>query len=772
MRISGLKTQLLIGAGALAIAGQPALAQESDGPSADKSSSNEIIVTAQFREASAQDTAISLEVISADELSKSGVTQVTDLNRVSPGIQVSQGGTALQIFIRGAGDFSTTSYNDVAVAQSFDGVFAARTQWIAGTFFDLERVEILKGPQGTLYGRNSTGGVMNVLPVQPILGETSGYVMGQVQNYDGYLAEGALNLGLGENAGLRVSYQGSWRDGYISDGTDDDKHQSVRVQLKAEPTPDVTLRFGANYQHLGGRGHGQVIYAPFAPNGPGLPGDPIVPEDRWTSINDSLNDLIGQLLGPPGTYPVDTSLVQQDIDAWGINGHFDWDLGPATLTIIPAYQRVVNNSQSFPTLNFVTREAYSGRPSTSDTETLEVRLGNADGPFVWVVGGYYFHEKQDSLNEVRLGFVSDTDFVADLGTKAYAAFGEGTYSLTDDLRFTVGLRYTDETKTVDAYRYARLGSLQCLAPGDGPEGSCELLTAAGTNVQGSYSANRLNYKIGAEFDLTPDNMLYANVATGFKSGGQANADLDPYAPEDVTAFTVGSKNVFADGAVTLNLEGFYYEYKDRQENFASLDRSGAQVSSIFNAGKAVAKGASVELTLKPSDNDTFYFGGEYVDSEYKDFTFRNYRTANPDPRTSCAVTAVPNGTAQIGFWEINCDGFQLPRTPKWSGSARYSHVFDLANGAQVDFAPSMTFSSSRWLSAEFVENARADSYVLFNASLTYNNAADTYSIQAFVRNITDKAVYTGTQQYPFIANYNGLDIAPPRTYGVRFRYNF
>ncbi|MCB2065183.1 MAG: TonB-dependent receptor [Erythrobacter sp.] len=765
-----LRTRLLLSAGAAAALAQPAFAQE-DASAADDGD-NVILVTAQFREASAQDTAISLDVISSDTLTEAGVTQMTDLSRVLPGLQVSQGGTALQIFIRGAGDFSTTSYNDAAVAQSFDGVFSARTQWVAGTFFDLERVEVLKGPQGTLYGRNATGGVMNIIPVQPRLGEMSGYVTTQIQNYDGFMLEGAANFPLGDNAAMRVAYQGAWRDGYISDDSDDDHHQSVRGQLLFEPTPDFTLRVLANYQHLAGTGHGQVIYAETAPNGPGIVPVPILPADRWTSINDSLNDLIGDLLGPPGVYPIDTRLLDQDVTAWGVSAHLDWDLGPATLTIIPAYQRVVNASQSFPTLSFNTVDPYTGDPSTSNGHTLEARLGNSDGPLVWVVGGYFFNEDQHSVNEVALGFVSDTAFDAQLNTRAYAAFGEATYSVTDAFRLTAGLRYTDETKTVDAHRYAALGSLACLAGGTGPGGSCELLTSAGTNVMGTYSATRLNWKLGVEFDVGLDNLLYATAATGFKSGGQANADLDPYLPEDVLAFTVGSKNEFADGMFRLNIEGFYYEYSDRQENFASLDRGGAQVSSLFNAGKAVAMGASLELVFRPTDNDTFSFSGEYVDSEYNDFTYRNYRTTNPDPRTSCAVSAVPNGNSQIGFWEINCDGFQLPRTPTWSGSASYSHVFDLANGGEVEFSPNLTFASGRWLSAEFVENARDDSYLLLNANLSYRSPGDEYSVQLFVRNITNTAVYTGTQQYPFINNYNGLDIAPPRTYGVRLRYSY
>ena len=768
--MSALRTRLLLTAGLAALLAQPAMAQDS--PSGEEAESDVILVTAQFREASAQDTAISLDVISADTLNEAGVTQMTDLNRVLPGVQVSQGGTALQVFIRGAGDFSTTSYNDAAVAQSFDGVFAARTQWMGGTFFDLQRVEVLKGPQGTLYGRNATGGVMNLIPVLPSIGEFSGYATAQAQNYDGYLLEGALNVPISDIAAMRVAYQGSWRDGYVSDGGDDDKHQSVRAQLLLEPTPEFTARITGNYQHLGGRGHSQVIYAPTAPNGPGITPAPIIPDDRWTSIAPSFNTLAARLTAPPGVYPINIDLLHQDVEAWGVSGHFDWDLGGATLTVIPAYQRVVNASQSFPVLSFKTIDPYSGKPSTSNGKTLEVRLGNSSGPLVWVLGGYYFDEQQNSRNEVSLGLASDTTFIGELGTRAYAAFGEMTYSVTDALRFTLGLRYTDETKTVDAYRYARLGSLACRTAGTGPGGSCELKTAAGTNIQGTYSADRLNYKVGLEYDLGPDSLLYATVTTGFKSGGQSNADLDPYRPEDVTAYTLGSKNEFAGGAIRINLEAFVYRFTDRQESFSSLDRGGAQVSSLFNAGKAETAGFSIETAFELTDADTFTFAAEYVASEYEDFTYRSYRTANPDARTACAVSPITGGTAQIGFWQINCNGFDLPRTPEWSGSASYSHVFDLGNGGELEFAPNVTFASSRWLSAEFVENARADSYLLANANLTYRSPGDDYSVQLFMRNITNTAVYTGTQQAPFIANFNGLDIAPPRTYGVRFRYDF
>ncbi|MDH7973644.1 TonB-dependent receptor [Sphingomonas sp. AR_OL41] len=772
MRRRNCFTSLMIGAAACALmpAGAHAQSRATSADGADKADDapdgNEVVVTAQFRRESSQKAAVSLEVLSADKLVSSGVTQATDIARIAPGVQITQGGSALQIYIRGAGDFSTTSYSNAAVAQNYDGVFASRTQFVANTFFDLERIEVLKGPQGTLYGRNATGGALNIIPVQPKLGETSGYLMGTVQNYDGYAAEGAINLATGEHSALRFSFQGVSRSGYISDGTDDDKHISVRLQFKAQPTDNLTVRLAGNYQHLGGRGHGQVVYqvTPAA-----LPGaTAIVPSDRWTSINDSLNTYISSLVAPPGVYRIDTQTVRQDLDIWGIYAHIDWDLGPATLTVIPAYQRVVNASKSIPTLNFDTTDFFSKAPSTSNTESLEARLANQSGKVSWVLGGYFFNEDQNSNNSVRLGFVSDTDFVAQLNNKGIAAFGQLTYSITDVLRLTGGLRYTHETKSVSADRYVIPGSLGCTSgTGTGPGGSCVL-----PHISGNYVANKINYKAGFEFDLAPRSMLFANVATGFKSGGQVNANLPAYLPEDLTAYTIGSKNRFFGDVLQLNAELFWIDYRNHQENFSTLDRSGAQVQALLNAGSARSRGAAVDVILRPTRHDTLAVAAEYTDGTYREFHYNTYKAASPATSTGCPVSAIPGGTATTGLWLVNCDGFQMARTPKWAGSASYTHSFELDSGGSVDISGDMTFASSRWIEAAFVSNDRTAAYQLYNASITYKSPHDALMIQAFVRNIGNTAVYTGGQQYPFIANYVGRDVGSPRTYGVRARIGF
>jgi iron complex outermembrane receptor protein len=655
----------LVGAAACALS--PVAARADDGAAsgaagAQTASSQEIIVTAQFRHESIQKSAISIDVLSSDKLVESGVTQATDISRVSPGIQISQGGNALQIYVRGEGDFTSTAYNNASVAQNLDGVFASRTQFVADTMFDLERIEILKGPQGTLYGRNATGGALNIIPVQPKLGENSGYVMAGVQNYNGFLAEGAINLALGKHTALRVSAQGESRSGYLTDGTDDDKHTSVRVQLKSELTDGLTVRLDANYQHLGGRGHGQVVdqETPAA-----LPGaTSYVPANRWTSINNLENTYISQINYIPGVYPIDTSTIQQDLNVYGVAGHLDWDLGGATLTVIPAYQRVENSSKSIPTLNFTTSDLFTGQPSTSDTESIEARLAHDSDKLKWVVGAYYFNEDQDSYNTVRLGFVADTDFAAKLNNKGIAGFGQLTYSLFDRFRVTGGLRYTHETKDVAANRYTVPGALGCFAPGSGPDGSCPLPFVGGT-----YEANRLNYKAGFEFDVAPRSLLYANVATGFKSGGQVNADLPAYLPEDLTSYTIGSKNRFFNNLLQLNAELFWIDFKNHQENFSTLDRTGAQVQALLNAGGAVSKGASVDAILRPTTADTISFAVEYDSSKYKQFQYYTYTPPSPASSTGCPVSAVAGGNAASGFWLVNCAGFQMSRTPTWSGSA-------------------------------------------------------------------------------------------------------
>lgn len=217
----------------------------------------EIIVTAQKRAESIQRTALSIEVLEGDSLIDRGITSSSDLTKVAPGVQASGSGFN-QIFVRGVGDYGVTISANPAVVTNLNGIPISRPQVIGGNFFDLERVEVLKGPQGTLYGRNASGGAINLVAVRPKLEEVSGYLFASYGNYDALQAEGAINLPLGSTVAVRLSGQFADRDGYLSDGTNDDKHQSLRFQSIYQQGP-VTAQLRVGYQHIGGKGAGVAV---------------------------------------------------------------------------------------------------------------------------------------------------------------------------------------------------------------------------------------------------------------------------------------------------------------------------------------------------------------------------------------------------------------------------------------------------------------------------------------------------------------------------------
>ncbi len=220
---------------------------------------DEIIVTAQRREETLQKSSVSVQVVTGAALERAGVTQATDLNRIAPGVQIGTGGNATQIYIRGIGDFAVSALSNPAVAFNVDGVYVARPQGTNSEFYDVDRVEILKGPQGTLYGRNATGGAINVITRKPSLDGMDGRISVDLGNYDLKHVEGALNVPLSATVAIRGAFNIVDRTGYLSDGTDDDVRQAARVNLLWKPSDVFSALLSADYAHEGGHGPGYVM---------------------------------------------------------------------------------------------------------------------------------------------------------------------------------------------------------------------------------------------------------------------------------------------------------------------------------------------------------------------------------------------------------------------------------------------------------------------------------------------------------------------------------
>lgn len=750
---------------------------------------SDIVVTAQRRAESVQKAALSIEVFSGGKLAERGIVQPDQLTKLAPGIQVG-GGSTTQVYVRGVGDFGVVATANPAVITSLNGVAISRPQAISGNFFDLERVEVLKGPQGTLYGRNANGGAVNLLAAKPRLGEFSGYVNGSYGNYNALGGDAAVNVPVGDMAAIRLSGQFADRDGYLSDGSDDDKHQSVRLQGLVESGP-LQVHLLTAYTHLGGKGSGLAIIPRIAGQSAWTGSASDAGSVYFLSVATANFSASGGTSVPPAYLDgTDSTKLFQDIDSWVLQGQLDYDFGGATLTVIPAYRKTHARFNLVP--NFSYAPGGQGTDGErSDQYSLEARLGNDGNKLKWVIGAFAFKEDQSTDFMVNSGLIQRFRVLSELGTKSFAAFGEATYSVTDAFRLTGGIRYTIDTRALDDFqKYAVSPTVTgypgpliapCIPAAGSPVGTeCSLLPA--TSFDSSKTFRKATWRAGIEYDLGPQNMLFANVATGFKAGG-FNQAIDPsntsrvlsFNPETITAYTVGLRNRFLNNRLQVNLEGFYWDYKDLQLTRLILDGSGNLALTTQNAGKARIYGFNADVVAKPTRTTTLHAGIEYVNSKYLDFTFVQAGAVTAPGSTGCSVSSSSLPPSALGpFVNINCSGFPLVRSPKWSGTVGVTQVFNLANGGNVTFDADMAFASSRYMSTSFVSNSKVDGYGNISASLTYNAPEDRWFIGGFVRNVTNAKVYTGGggDQSIFVPGFVTSTIGAPRTYGVRAGVKF
>lgn len=746
----------------------------------------DIVVTASRRSESVQRAALSIQAISSDAIARANIAKPEDLAAIAPGVQIGSAGAYAQAYIRGVGNFATNAFAESSVAFNLDGVYISRSWAIRGSFFDLDRVEVLKGPQGTLYGRNASGGAVNIITAKPKLDELGGFAEFQAGNFNLLQGTAALNVPLGDTLALRASGMVISRDGYLSDDYSDDETQAGRLQLLWKPNSDVSLLVSGQYQHIGGNGEGSTL-------------QPQLPGDKWRGQTDpAVVELItGSLpLGPLLTFPKTDGYL--DIDVYSLTAELNWYLGFATLTVLPAYREANQRSLHY-NAGFPTQAAENNKQ-----KSVEVRLGNDGDKLKWVLGAFYFDEITKNLPGqsdllVNQGFSTQDTHNLNLNTRSYAAFGQATFSVTDSFRLTGGLRYTYERKRNDellfSYGLPDPNTSACApaAPGYAntfvptapfPPQFCRLdtvvngQTVPGVSINNRQTYNSVTWKAGVEYDLAPQSMAYASVSTGFKSGGVYTAPPpNTFRPEKLTSYEVGVKNRFLDNRLQVNLEAFLWKYKDHQESFIGP----TSIPGLFtfvtqNAGKATLYGADLDVVFKPTQADEFSFKIEYNKTKYDEFSFDWLQAVFGPPVTGCGVGPSQNGT---DFVTIDCSGKSLIRAPLWSGTVGYNHTFDLGEHGTLNASADLQFASGTDLSIEFVDADRQEAYAIGNFDLTYTSGNGKWVVAAFVHNIWDEAVYNQTFHYPFAAptaaNPDGLffgTVRPPRTFGAKVRVNF
>lgn len=774
---------LLASAGGLALATTTAMAQDAPAAAAEQDQAQagieDIIVTASRREENVQRAALSIQALSSEDLVRANVSRPEDLASISPGVQIGSAGPYAQAYVRGVGNYATNSFAESPVAFNLDGVYISRGWATRGMFYDLDRVEVLKGPQGTLYGRNASGGAINVITAKPRLDGISGFIEGQVGNYNLWQGTAAINLPLGDTVAIRASGQIIDREGYLSDGYDDDKTRAARLQLLWEPSSDFSLRLSGNYQHTGGRGVGGILTQPAS-------------SQKFLGATD--NPLVEQIfraepfLGPLNIVPQKDGFL--NIDVYSIAAELNWNLGFATLTVLPAYRESkLRGLQYTPGFSVFNNEH-------NRQTSVEVRLGNSGDRLKWVLGGYFFNEQTTNLDGnptliVNQGVNAQVSRSLDARTRSYAAFGQATYSVTDNFRVTGGLRYTYERKS------AREALQNYALPADfGDPTNCGQNSNPNAHFDPSLFGfplvcrldipiaqpplvyNSWTWKAGVEYDVGPHSMAYANASTGFKSGNFYTAPPpNTFRPEKLTAFEAGIKNRFLDNRLQVNVELFYWNYKDHQESYVGpTSIPGVFTFVTINAGKAKSYGADLDILFQPTPDDELSLKVQYNKTNYDSFAFQNLTAVFGPPVTGCAV-----GPVVAGEQTVDCSGKSLIRAPLWSGTAGYSHTFHLGGSGSLRAAAEVQFASDAFLSIDFLEAGRQKSYVIGNFDLTYQSEDKKLSVSAFVHNIWNEQVFNQVFRSNFvspnnpIADPDGLFLGtarPPRTFGGRIRYNF
>lgn len=766
---------LVTSAIALIASAMPAVAQESTSSDAEAEGIVDIVVTAQRREETLQKAALAVSAVTGDDLSNAGISDTLGLSRLVPSLAVTPTGGTTSFVLRGVGTLGANSFAENAIAFNFNGVYVGRPTAPIGSFYDLERVEVVKGPQGTLYGRNATGGAINVLPKRPELGRFGGSAMLEFGNYSSKRGQAALNIPLGQTAALRLATQIVDRDGYLSDGYDDEKGEALRASLLLEPSEDFSALLVADYFHQGGIGGGHQLIPTATFAAPPLD-DRIGGSDprAATAIRAfAANIFAPPFCGGPGNF-INSGCISipgtdgfNDQTIWGISATIEGNLGFGKLTVIPAYRRTDSKYRMY-------LPGFRGEVSDlGDQVSVEARLASdGDGRLNYVLGAFYFWEKQTADNYFSQGLLSNTRFNPVLKTESFAAFGQLTFDVSETFRLVAGGRYTKENK--NQFTSVFTGGLPL------PQTPVPPAPFTTTPFSGDLSFSKFTWKAGVEWDAGPQSLVYANVSTGFKSGGffVAAPPNNTFAPEELTAYTIGTKNRFFDNKLQLNLEAFYWDYKDQQITFVGGIRGStgifAQGGTTVNAGQSRMYGVELDLIFAPTRNDLFSINLQYLDGKYDSLITAAFSPTGAPVVTGCTVLgsrAANPGVNGARFYDTDCAGKPTINSPKWSVNLAYQHTFELGGGFKLTPGARAQIQSSQYFNVNYIEAEKQTGYAMADAFLTLDGPDRKWSLTAFINNITDEEVFARTGLRP-ILNFSIATLRPPRTFGVRGTVNF
>jgi iron complex outermembrane recepter protein len=723
----------------------PAFAQEAE----EATTGDEIVVTARRTEENLQDVPASVSAFSGAAMERLGATEATGLQGAVPNLNVVQGrgsSNATNIFIRGVGQPDALQTFDPAVGFYVDGVYYSRVRGTQMELFDIERIEVLRGPQGTLYGKNTIGGAYSVVTRRPG-DEPHAAASLTIGDYNQHEMRVAASSPITDNFALGGAFFAATRDGYVTNPTTGEEYNDrnvwgARAQAAWDPTSSLSVDFAVDYTE----------------------------EDNALTMGQATNTLTNVL----GTviYPVPVPTPEFNFEAEATPGlpnssvmthggaslRLSWDLGNAwTINSITGAREL--EYTDYVDIDATTVELGDVLVGVDQDQISQELQAIYEGERVTFVGGlYYLDENIISHQEAYadafvIGFAGLTSFTRtvddDLNTTSVAAYANASYALSDRLNIGLGVRYTEEEKD-----YARTTST--------------FYSNAAFNGTFAFDANQTwddtSGLLSIDYDLTDNVLLYGRIAQGFKSGGFNGRANDPgtdqpYDPETVLSFEAGAKTDWMDGRLVANFAIFQSDYEDFQARVSRLVTSPSQPVpgpdfAVLNAGQLDISGAELEVSYTPIDNLRLDAQIGYLNAEYGEFFEERIIAMTPT---------------------IIDRSFQTPAfSPEWTARFGANYEIDLSDNGSLSLYGAARFRSEMALSVDnsdvFTEvifpGMWQDDYWLYDASVTWRDESEKFSAAIVGRNLSDEVYRTDAQEFSSVGGIRTAYYGAPRTFSL------
>jgi iron complex outermembrane recepter protein len=856
----------------------PAAAQAA--PAADDTGITDIVVTAQRREENLQDVPISVSAFTAEQIAEKGLNDISRLEGLVPGFTFGRSGVDARPAIRGVRTESVDVNADTTIGMFIDGIYQSRASQATLGFIDLERVEVQRGPQGTLYGRNTFGGNISLVTARPDFSEYYGGADLTIGDNSQVRVTGYLNAPLNEVVALRFAGGYEKSNGYVKNVNPtggnlfDDDNRYVRASLLLKPSENLTALVKFDYARRGGNGGSAFgyklvgSYFDVPSNQQLFNATPIILNTRAGNRDGIVDAPLPTDQGIPLFAAGNPYLINNDyrgsldLRNTGLSSNIAYDFGAVTLKSITGYSDF-KTTRTQDTDFSSSRIGADYQFTSAKTLSQEVQLvSNGKGPLEYVVGAYYFKDKLNGtfINEQFVQLVpGDTrpPAVRQAGgfyqefrakTESLAAYAQASYAITDKLKLTGGIRYTRDKKD---FQFANANEVLPFVAGAPLATAITLQTrnipAASFGVQGAptnctyvntstvpqpipasttpppqpgfrclpadttrfvgatfntATFKKTTWRVGLDYQIADDSLLYASASTGFSSGGfngsQTAAALgrSTFAPQTVTAFEIGSKNRFADNSVQLNLSAFYNRYSSLQEQ-RQIPVGATTLSIIENSGKARSYGAELEAIWKPVEALTLNASVAYLNARYTryDQVAAPFGTSILVPDATVLANTIVNGALlapagrrrvyAVGYNcspivgtgslttapTIGCDlkGNRIAHSPEYAGSVSAQYDIDLGSAGKLSPYVQVNFSGAFFGQAINSILDRQAAFAKVDLRLTWEYS-DKLSIQGFVTNVTNKATATR-----FVYGGGGnlqASYAPPRLWGLRGSVKF